>query len=125
MHLPRFQGNNHENFISDYGGIKINDNSIPAKKLENPTRKIILSNIHPSITDLIIQEMLEENNLRLASSIKTLHIRLNDCNLFDHVSNFRRFLYVYDEKDFKLPDSIRASYEGEPFRFFPSDDSLK
>lgn len=114
-----------DSFMADHGGIEINGEIVPAKKLINPTRKIILSNIHPSVPDSIIQELLENNNLRLASSIKTLHIRLNDCNLFDHVSTFRRFVYVYDEKNFKLPESIRASFEGDFFRFFLSDDSLR
>lgn len=114
-----------DNFIEKSGGIKINDQFIPAKKLINPTRKIIISNIHPSVPDTIISELLEENDLKLASTIKTLHVRLDDTDLYNHVSTFRRFVYVYDYDNFKMPESIRASFEGEFFRIFLTDDSLR
>lgn len=84
-----------DNFIENHGGITINDTFITARKLVNPTKKVILSNIHPTIPDSFILEQLQNHNLQPVSSVKTLHIRLEDNDLFNHKKLGVCFLNVF------------------------------
>lgn len=113
------------NFINNHGGITIKNQFLPVSRFINPTKKLILSNLHTSIPNSILKEQLEKHNLKLASTIKDLHVRIPGRIDLNYVASFRRFVYVQVDKDMKIPDSILFNFEGHRFRFYITDDSLK
>jgi hypothetical protein len=114
-----------DGFISSSGGITINQIFIPACKLVAPTKKIIFSNVQPCIPDSLLLDQIQALNLKPASTIQDLHLKLENGGKYTHVRSFRRCVYVYSEIELQLPDSFLISFEDENYRIYLSNDQLR
>ncbi len=114
-----------EKFLSTPGGITIKDQFLPAKKMFTSSRKIILSNVQPFLPDAVILENLSKHNIKPTSPIMNMHIRLEDHENDMHIMNFRRFVYIVDDKNIKLPEMIPITYDNEFNRIFITPDELR
>lgn len=115
--------NNADDLIKKHSSIFIGENEIFLRKLVNPSKKIILSNVYPIITNETIINAFQEIGIRITSAIHSLK-SIHSSDLFSHVTSFRRQLYINPEDLHKLPDSIVLKHEDTNFRIYITDDSL-
>lgn len=113
-----------DNFTESREGIEIEGKFVRVKKLISPTKKIILSNVHTSIPNSILADMLKHFKIRTASGVHSLHIRL-DRDDYKHISSFRRAVYIYDDENVAIPDNILLKYNNENHRIFLTNDELR
>lgn len=114
--------NTADELVKNHPNIIINDNTIPIRKLINPSKKIILSNVYPIIPDQVIFKALHEIKIRTTSQITHLKSNLST-DQFSHITSFRRQLYINPEDFPHLPSSITVTQENTTFRIYLSDDT--
>lgn len=111
--------------IMEAGGFFITKTTfIACKRLKSPTRKIIFSNISPTITNEILEQFItNELDLKLASSISILRCSPFD-DEFGHIVSWRRQVYIYFSEDTKLPGSFLLNFNDKQHRIFITTDEL-
>ncbi|CAI6369907.1 unnamed protein product [Macrosiphum euphorbiae] len=110
--------------IKNHPIIKLNDlTSIKIRRLVNPTKRIIISNVSPAIpNDKIIVE-LQNRNIQLLSPITHINAGFNIKDLA-HILSFRRQVYIFHYDFHKIPESLLVKAENELHRIVLTDDIL-
>lgn len=111
-------------FINKYGGITLNGVFIAARRLVSPAKRIILSNVSPSIPHDVINDELNKLGLKVVSKISFISAGLNIQD-YKHVLSFRRQVYVDADHSVSIPESIVIQYNSNTFRIFVSTDEIK
>lgn len=107
--------------ISKHSAIYIDNTEIPIRKLINPAKRIILSNVYPAIPDNYIIEALGALGVKITSPITALKAGF-PLDQFAHIKSFRRQLYISHEDFSKLPGSIVIDLDNTSYRIFITDD---
>ena len=117
-----------DRFVQDHKSIMINDKPIAVRKLVAPSKKLILSNVHPCVPNTLILKGLRNHNIKTTSSIHNLHVGLPSSTLspkelasYSHIASFRRGVYVEDNSNTIIPDSLLITFENESYRIFIND----
>lgn len=117
-----------EDFMNTHAGITINNKRIDARKLVAPSKKLILSNVHSCIPNSLILEALHAKSIKTTSAIHDLHVGLSSTTIpetelaqYTHVSSFRRGVYVIENTDVPIPESLLIKFENEMYRIFVND----
>ncbi|KAE9524317.1 hypothetical protein AGLY_015356 [Aphis glycines] len=97
-----------DNLLQKTQSININDQIIPTRRLVNPAKKYIISNVCPSIPNLVITNALNNLNIFPISQINHLKAGIN-IEGFEHIMSFRRQLFIKHEDIPKLPNSPNKS----------------
>lgn len=103
--------------------IIINGKPIKIRKYFNPDKRIIISNVCPTIPNETIQSEL--NNIGINPTSQIIHLRAGvKKEGFGHILSFRRQMFISTETTINLPNSILINHEGANHRIFFSNDSL-
>lgn len=113
-----------DKFMTKYGGITLNDKFIQARRLVSPAKRVILSNVSPSIPHNILEQELKRFGLQIVSPITFINAGVNLAE-YRHILSFRRQVYVNLESIDKLPDSLVITCNKNTFRIFVSTDQIK
>ncbi|KAK9728561.1 Zinc knuckle [Popillia japonica] len=113
-----------DRFVNEFKGITIQDRFITARRLVSPAKRVILSNVSPSIPHNIIENHLKQAGLDIMSSITFIGAGLNRPE-YKHILSFRRQVYINPDLSKELPDSLIISYNHNTFRIFLSIDEIK
>ncbi|KAF0708504.1 DNA replication licensing factor MCM4-like, partial [Aphis craccivora] len=92
-------------------------NSISFKK------RIIISNVSPSIPNEDIISHLKDLNIQTLSQITHINAGFNIAELA-HIFSFRRQVYINPDDFLKFPGSLLINHENTHHRIFLSDDTL-
>lgn len=114
-----------DDLIKTYDKITIGDIEIPIRRLINPAKRIIISNVCPHIPNNIVESALKNLGLKLASPVS--HLRAGfPGNEFAHILSFRRQVYIspIQDNNSPLPSTLLISYEDTEYRIFLSDDNM-
>jgi len=103
--------------------ITINDQEIQLRRLINPAKRIIISNVCPSIPNQEILNALKDVDIIPTSQINYLKAGIN-IEGYEHIMSFRRQMYIKHEDTNKLPGSLVINSAGFQFRIFLTDDSI-
>jgi len=103
--------------------IKINQHEIPIRRLLNPAKRIIISNVCPSIPNQTIMHALEQINIIPISEINYLKAGIKEAG-YEHILSFRRQIYIKHEDIPKLPGSLLININETNFRIFFTDDTI-
>jgi hypothetical protein len=103
--------------------IKINDRVIQIRRLVNPTKRIVISNVCPSIPNRTILNALKLININPTSQINHLKAGIN-MEGYGNIMSFRRQMYITHEDIPKLPNSMLITHNDNQFRIFLTDDTL-
>lgn len=103
--------------------IKINENEIQIHRLINPSKRIVISNVCPSIPNEKILNALQNCNITSISQINYIKAGVN-MGGYDHVLSFRRQMYVNNTDIPKLPRSILINQDETQFRIFLTDEKI-
>lgn len=113
-----------DELLKNQQSIEIGEHKINMRRLITPSKKIILSNVCPTIPNEIIEQSLQNLNIKCTSPIYLIKAGLPETN-YSHIVSFRRFLYIVPEENIIIPDSIIIYYEGDNYRIFIQPDELK
>ncbi|CAI6350579.1 unnamed protein product [Macrosiphum euphorbiae] len=112
-----------DNLIETHPFITINNQDLPFRRLNNPAKRIVISNVCPSINNQIILEQLKIINITPVSQISHLKAGIF-AEGYDHILSFRRQMYIKYDDIPKLPSSLLISANESQFRIFFTDDKI-
>lgn len=112
-----------DNLIETHPFIKINNQELPIRRLNNPVKRIVLSNVCPFINNQIILEQLKIINITPVSQISHLKAGIF-AEVYVHILSFRRQMYIKYDDIPKLPSSLLISVNESQFRIFFTDDKI-
>jgi len=113
-----------DKFMQEHKGIKLGDEFLAARRLITPSKKVILSNVSPSIPNSVIYDELKRLNLKAVSAISFIGAGVSDPN-YKHVYSFRRQVFIALEDDQSVPSCIVVKHNGEINRIFFSTDNMR
>jgi len=103
--------------------ININDQLIPIRRLINPAKRFIISNVCPSIPNQAIIDSLSNIDIIPISQITHLKAGIK-IDGYEHIFSFRRQMFLNYEDVPKLPNSLLINVNENQFRIFFSDDQI-
>ncbi|KAF0748692.1 putative RNA-directed DNA polymerase from transposon BS [Aphis craccivora] len=109
--------------INKHSAIYIDNIEISIRKLINPSKRIIISNVYPTIPNNIIIEVLVNLDIKITFPITALKAGFQ-LDQFAHITSFRRQLYINPEDFSKLPGSIAITSDNTTYRIFITDDTV-
>lgn len=112
-----------DKFMSEYGTITINEETLSARRLITPTERLILSNVCPTIPHQNIENELRKLGLNLVSPMSFRKIGVTNPE-YSHILSFRRQIYISPPTDMEIPESLLISYDDTSYRIFLSLDGL-
>ena len=92
------------NIIKNHSAIYIDNIDTPMRKLINPFKRIILSNVYPAIPNTII-DALVNLGVKITFPITALKAGFQ-LDKFAHIISFQRQLYINPDDFSKFPRSI-------------------
>lgn len=111
-----------DKFMTERGGISIEDRYFSARRLVTPAERLVISNVCPSIPHKVLETKLSLMvNLISPMNFITLGVKENDLG---HILSFRRQIYVIKNDKTTVPDSILIDFDGENHRIFLSFDDI-
>lgn len=115
-----------DNVTDQYKTIKIKNYDVGIRKLISPAKRIILSNVCPSIPHATIENKLKSIGIKLASPVNFLRASIQD-EEYKHILSFRRQVYstCSPSEELSLPSSIIVEHEETEYRIFLSLDEVK
>lgn len=108
-----------DDIVTNHRHIKIGDEQITLRKLVNPAKRYIISNLCPSVPHSVIEEVLTALNVKLVSGVQYLGAGIKG---FEHILGLRRQIYLTPETAEFIPDTTVISYEGTSYRIFFTED---
>jgi hypothetical protein len=115
--------NTADEIIKNHNKINTNNNEITLKKLINPSKRIIFSNVYSIIPDQSIIKVFQELGIRTTSELFSLK-SIASSDFFAHVTSFRKQIFINPDDISKIPDSISIKQKDTTFRIFVTDDTL-
>jgi len=103
--------------------ITINDNVIQIRRLINSAKRIVISNVCPSIPNEKILAALLAFNITPTSQINYIRAGVV-MEGYEHVLSFRRQIYINENDIPKLPGSLVINHNETNFRIFFTDDRI-
>ncbi|KAE9533568.1 hypothetical protein AGLY_009206 [Aphis glycines] len=103
--------------------ININDHLIPIRRLINPAKRFIISNVCPSIPNQTIIDALKNIDINPISHINHLKAGIK-IEGYEHIMSFRRQMFLNHEDVHKLPNSLLINVNENQFRIFFTDDQI-
>jgi hypothetical protein len=112
-----------DNLMQTTNHINIHDHVIQIRRLINPAKRFIISNVCPSIPNQAIIDALKNSNIVPISQITHLKAGIK-VEGYEHIMSFRRQIYInYDDVP-KLPSSLLINVNDNQFRIFFTDDKI-
>ncbi|KAE9534169.1 hypothetical protein AGLY_008676 [Aphis glycines] len=112
-----------DNLMQTTSHINIHDHVIQIRRLINPAKRFIISNVCPSIPNQAIVDALKNSNIVPISQITHLKAGIK-VEGYEHIMSFRRQIYInYDDVP-KLPSSLLINVNDNQFRIFFTDDKI-
>jgi len=112
-----------EQIISKQPYIIINNTEISYRRLINPAKRIIISNVQPVIPHDIIAKAINNLSITMVSPITFMKAGFSN-DEFGHIGSFRRQMYIHPEHSNKIPGSILIQYDQTEYRIFFADDTV-
>jgi len=112
-----------EQIITKQPYITINNTEISYRRLINPAKRIIISNVQPVIPHDIIEKAINSLSIIMVSPITFMKAGFAN-DEFGHIGSFRRQMYIHPEHSDKIPGSILLQFDQTEYRIFLSDDTV-
>ncbi|CAI6364022.1 unnamed protein product [Macrosiphum euphorbiae] len=103
--------------------ITINKTEIPYRRLINPAKRIIISNVQPIIPHDTIANAINALSITMLSPITFMKAGFPNDD-FSHIGSFRRQVFIHPEHSDKIPSSILLHFDQTEYRVFLSDDTV-
>lgn len=104
-------------------GIVINELFTPVLPLSMPSKKVLLSNVPPFVSEETLIRIMSRYG-KLVSPIKMIPIGCKSA-LLKHVLSFRRFVFMILKEDEELDLSLRFKIDGCDYIFYATTEKMK
>lgn len=105
--------------------IHIGDLDLAIRRLVTPAKRVLISNVCPSIPHDLIRAALENYGLQLTSQISFLRAGIPG-DEYSHILSFRRQVYIVPPSDdYELQTSLVIAFENNAHRIFLSTDKME
>ncbi|KAJ3665264.1 hypothetical protein Zmor_000767 [Zophobas morio] len=111
-----------DQIVSEQPALIINGIEIKIRRLLNPAKRIILSNVCPTIPHSIVENQVKMLGFTAVSPMTFLRAGIQN-SAFSHVLSFRRQIYV-QPSSISLPSSVVLKYDDTNYRLFLSFDDV-
>lgn len=114
-----------DSFMADHGGFKIEDNFIKCRRQKTPAKRIIFSNVPPTLPNEVLQDYVV-NQLKLDITSDIAILRVNPYHqLFGHIISWRRQVYTTTNiEEANLPGSFVLDHANVSHRIFITFDEF-
>lgn len=113
-----------ENLVNTYETIKIKGLNISIRRLITPAKRLILSNVCPTIPQNLLEDYIKSLGYKTVSPMSFLRVGTSN-PLYNHVISFRRQIYVMPDENIELPSSTLITHEDVSYRIFLTFDVPK
>lgn len=113
-----------DNLLEKTTSLKIKGQITNIRRLITPSKKIVLSNVCPTIPNNIIEKELLKVGLKITSPIYFIRMGL-PLPEYSHIISFRRYTYIIPNDNEQIPETILVNYDGDEYRIFIQSDYLK
>lgn len=103
--------------------IKIHDEEITIRLLIIPSKRLILSNVCPSIPCEFLEETLKGMKIKTLSPITILKAGTTQ-EKFSHIYSFRRQVYIQADNNMSLPSYMVIKFEDTNHRIYINHDDM-
>lgn len=104
--------------------MQIQGKKIEIRRYSTPSKRILISNCSPIIPNQIIEDYFKQIGLKPVSPITFLKIGSKH-SILKNIYSFRRQVYVVDDENAQVPESLEIRIEDTPFKIFFSDENTK
>lgn len=112
------------NLIDNKPFIQIGETKVNIRPLISKQQRVIFSNVAPPIPHFVLENILENLNIKRAAPITTLRASIAKDG-FNHVLSSRRQTYIDPNDVSKIPDLLKINYEDVTYYVYPSTTTLK
>lgn len=112
-----------DEFVSEHSIINIKDKQTTVRKLITPARRLIISNVCPTIPHSTISNVLKSIGMKLVSPISFMRAGIPG-EQYGHVLSFRRQVYTQPDEAIELPSSLVIKHEETSYRIFLTFDDM-
>jgi hypothetical protein len=112
-----------EKTVSEHGVIVISGKEITVRRLLNPAKRIILSNVCPCISHSVIENLVKNLGFVTVTPMSFLRAGIHR-EEYNHVLSFRRQIFVQPNNSIDLPSSMVLKFEETNYRIYMSYDDV-
>lgn len=112
-----------DHVIKNRHNLKIDNHKIEVRPLISPTIRIIISNVNPIVPHSVVEKVLIDHKINLASPIHLLRAGFKNPD-FTHVFGIRRQVFIYPDEEKPFPESILFEFANMKFRIFLTQDNI-
>ena len=113
-----------EDITEKYEYVEIGEHKVSIRPLVSKQRRIIISNVAPTIPHYILEEKLNGHGIKRCAPISILKATIGKGG-YEHILSHRRQTYIDPEDIKKLPEFIKIEYEETPYYVYPSIGVIK
>lgn len=103
--------------------IDIGNQRVQIRRLITPSIRLVISNVCPTIPHKNIMQALQEAGLKPVSPIIFLRSGIQEPE-FAHLLSFRRQVFISQNEETEIPESLTIQYEDNNYRIFLSTESF-
>ena len=112
-----------DDVVNRFSSILINGIEVSLRRLLTPSRRIILSNVCPSIPHDVFVDKIKALGFTTLSPMSFFRAGIQS-DQYAHVMSFRRKIHVQPDDKINLPESMVLKYENSNYRIFLSFDDI-
>lgn len=114
-----------DKLLAEHQSVEIDNMHIGIRRLITPAKRLIVSNVCPSIPHEFVENGIKSLGLSLMSPITFLKAAIQG-DRYGHVLSFRRQVYVSppQNEDYQLPSTILVNHDDTDYRIFLSFDEM-
>lgn len=102
--------------------IHVKDHMLMVRSFIVRNKRVVISNVNPSIPDEILLDALKNKGINPVSSFSDIRASLTKPGRA-HILSFRRQVYIKEDDESKLPDSLQILFENTTYWIYLSTDS--
>lgn len=112
-----------EQIVTQYRTITINGTPTEIRRYITPAKRIIITNLTPCIPHTIVEAELNRLGMQIMSPMLFLKLGIQDPD-YAHIMSFKRQVYVKENQNIDIPNSIQIEYEDVVYRAFLYTDTM-
>lgn len=109
--------------VQNHNVLTINNSEVSIRRMITPAKRLIISNVCPSIPNHVIENAIKDLGFQLASTVSFVRAGISGSE-YSHVLSFRRQVYLHPDDTIELPSTTLVKFEDTYYRIYLSYDNL-
>lgn len=109
---------------SEYQSVKIKNKTVFIRPLVSPHKRIIFSNVSPTIPNRYLEKILDYFNVNRGSAVTRMKVSISEAG-YSHVESHRRQVYVKVEDLPKIPTMFQLTHDDIDFFIYAGPEIMR